>query len=70
MQGSGYLAGDCGARRPEGSRLPIVGSWAWHEWLLYGGIFWLLVVTPVGTAIFVLLENWDERRESRLFEGE
>jgi len=47
-----------------------VGSWAWHEWFLYGGIFWLLVVTPVGAAIFLLLENWEERRETRLTEGE
>jgi membrane protein required for beta-lactamase induction len=46
-----------------------VAHWAWHEWLLYGGIFWLLVVTPVGAAIFVLLENWEER-ERRLADGE
>jgi hypothetical protein len=47
-----------------------VGSWAWHEWLLYGGIFWLLVVTPVGAAIFMLAERREERREKRLAEAE
>ena len=43
-------------------------SWAWHQWLLYGGLFWLLVVTPVGAGIFMLLERWEERQERRLAE--
>jgi len=47
-----------------------VAHWAWHEWLLYSGMFWLLVVTPVGTAVFLLLERRNERREKRVAEGE
>jgi hypothetical protein len=35
---------------------------------LYGGLFWLLVVTPVGAGIFMLLERWEERQERRLAE--